>query len=203
METKSELASRFSAHVLRAGLRRALGRQVLAPGDDLHAEGLRIASHARAEPAQPDDAEALALEHRAAAQALVPAPGAHVALGFCEVTRRGEDQQEAELRGDGAGAPGLGAAHQHAALGAGVQIEARRAQTRERDELELRQPLDERTRKRRALAHQHENLERREFRRRVLHRGKGLVKHRHLDPAPAAAPVGRGEREALVVVKNR
>jgi hypothetical protein len=101
----------FLRHLGRANLGGALGGEILAPGDHLHAEGLGVSGNAAAELSQADDAQPLAFEHRAAAQSFMPAPAAHVALRAREIARRGEHQAEREFGGDRRGAARRGSAN--------------------------------------------------------------------------------------------
>src|SRR5688572_16102921 len=93
-------------------------------------------------------------------------------------------------------------AHRDAALPAVRRIEAAGARAGEAQELEIGQTLEQRARKGGALAHQAQDRERRELARRFLLGGEGLVEDADLDTFQAA-PVGRLERDALVVVEDR
>src|SRR5437016_10928710 len=162
-------------HIKHARLCRPFPRQVLAPADDLHAERLADRGDARADLAHAEQAEALAAQGHARRKAFVPAAGAHVALALGEAARRRDDEAPSELGGGRRAVSRAGMADRDAALAAGLRIEAARAAASQADELQVRQALDERARKRGALSHQAKDVEGRELARGVLQRREYLM----------------------------
>jgi hypothetical protein len=79
------------------GLSGRFGRQVLAPGNDIHAEGLGVARNASTNLAKAHHAEALARERNAVAQTFVETPCPHVGITCREIARAGQDQRESEF----------------------------------------------------------------------------------------------------------
>src|SRR5207247_9846036 len=123
---------------------------------------------ARAELARAEQSEALAAQGHARRKAFVPAAGAHVALAFGEAARGGDDEAPCQLGGGRRAVSRAGMADRDAALAAGRRVEAARAAAGQADELQIRQALDERARKRGALAHQAQDVEGRELACRVI-----------------------------------
>ena len=96
--TTSEVAKQLVAvDPADAVLGGALVGEVLAPGDDVHAERLTDPRDLAAQPAEADDAEPGAGE--VAADGLLPAAGADGGVLLGDVPRDREDQRPGELGG--------------------------------------------------------------------------------------------------------
>ena len=90
---------------LDAQLLRLLGGQERVEADDRHAEPLRPLRHRQPDPAQPDDAQRLALELRAGELVAVPLAGFQAVVGLGDVPRQREQQRHGVLgRRDGVAA---------------------------------------------------------------------------------------------------
>jgi hypothetical protein len=154
------LEKMFFTYFLDSRLRRFLLRQVLAPGHAVHAEGLADRRDARADVAQPEQAEGFSCQREAGREAFVPSARSHVALAFGESPCRRDDQAPRQLDGGEPATGGARIAHRDAALLEGLRVEARRARAGEADELEIRKLLDQRAPEGGALAHQADRVER-------------------------------------------
>jgi hemerythrin-like domain-containing protein len=84
-------------HRPHSELGRMLGLQVLAPGNDVHAEGETDLGHLAAELAQADNSQARTRELEA--ESALPAPFANVTVLCADVARQREDQAPRQLRG--------------------------------------------------------------------------------------------------------
>src|SRR3954469_16314218 len=97
-----------------AGRGGALGGEVLAPGDELHAEGLADGRHAQPEASEAEDRERPAVQ--GGADRALPAALAHALMLLREMAHAGEDQRPGELRGRVLRVPSPRVADDHAAL---------------------------------------------------------------------------------------
>ncbi len=77
---------------LDAELQRLVGGEERVEADDGHAERLRPLRHRQADPAEPDDAERLALELRAGELVAVPPAGLEAVVRRGDVARQGQHQ---------------------------------------------------------------------------------------------------------------
>src|SRR5439155_19169426 len=135
---------------------RFLPRSFARPDEDAHAHGGADLRHLARDAAVAEDAEVLAAQRRADAD--LPLAGlerGHVLRNFA---RRGEDQRPGHLRGRVRRRAGVHVgAHGDAEPRAGVDIDVR-IDAALADELQLRQPLEERRADLGALADQHQRL---------------------------------------------
>ena len=188
---------------LGAPLLGALGRQVLAPGDRLHADGGADLGDLGAEIAEPDDAERAPVEIEADG-GLPAAAGAHGVELLAQVAGHGQHQADGELGGGEAAAAAVAAAraaHHHLAVGGGGHVDGGVALAGGHQQPQLGQPLEQRARHRHALAHHAHHVE-------VGQRAGGgvdiveaLVEHHHLVVLLQARPVGHAQGDILVIVE--
>ena len=178
----------------------ALGAEVRAPGEHLHAEGAADRCHAAAEPAEAEDRKRPAVQR--GADALLPAALAHAPVLVRDVAHGGKDQAPGELRRRVLRVASAGVRDGDAALLRGGKVERAVVRARPDDELQPRQPLDQRARHRHALAHQAEDVEPGERRRGLVLACEVAAEDHDLAGGLQAAPVGHRERHALVVVED-
>ena len=189
----------FLRDVVGAARRRFFRREVLAPGDHVHAEGFRHRGRALAELAEADHAQRHAFE---------VAPERHLP-GFArfharvlEADAAGEFQHQPEHDAGGGRADRAGAADGDAALGGGLEVERIVLGAGGDQELEVRQRLDHFARERRALAHADHDGEALQGLDRLVRPREGLVEDRELDVFGERRPVGERKRDVLVVVQD-
>ena len=142
---------------LDALLRGLLGGQVLAPGDRLHAKGEPDAGDRAAEAAEAQQAERLAGD--AVADPGLPSALAHKLMILGDPPGGAEDQAPGELGGILVAAAGTaGAADGDAAILQRRHVERGVAHASGNQQFQLGQAIDDRFRKRRALAHRRDDL---------------------------------------------
>ena len=181
-----------------ADLSGSLVGEVLAPRDDVHAERLPDPGDPLPQPPEPDDAEGGARE--VGADGLLPAAGADGGVLLREVAGDGEDQRPGEL--DGAGGVRGGAADGDAALGGGRDVDGGVAAAGGDEQPEVRQPLEQGARERRPLAHGDDDVERRQpLDERVLV-VEVVGELDDVDGLGDAGPVGEAGGDGLVVVED-
>jgi hypothetical protein len=188
------LIDRFDAR-----LGRTLGREVLAPGDHPHAEGLAVAGDQAAQAPEADDAQSGAAQ--VAAEADLPAAvleRGHLAV---EPARRCHEEAPGELRSRLR--RGRRAAHRDAEFPGRGHVDRGVAVTGGDQQLQLGQPRQQRPGKRRALAHDAENLEVLKARDQGVRVGEGVVEYGDFGARQNARPVGTFQRHALIVVQER
>src|SRR5579862_3284461 len=184
---------------LRGGL---LGGQVLAPGDRLHAEGEADPADRAAEPAETQEAQRLAGD--AVADAGLPAALAHQRVIFRDAAGRPENEPPSQLGGVLVAASRTpGPAHRDAAVLQRRHVERRIAHAGVKQQLKLRQAIDNPPRKRGALAHRRDDLAVGERAHHVILVGERKALDGDLDAArPHRRPIRHVERDALVIVQN-
>ncbi len=133
-----------------------LRREVLAPGQHLHAKRLAQDGDPRTEFAEPQDSQRLA-RHTVPNRGL-PLAGAHAVCLAHQVAGERKNQPPGKLRSGCR--QRLGASHQHAALGSGVDIDGGITHARGDQQAQVGELLEQCARKGRALAHQHYRLKR-------------------------------------------
>ena len=131
-----------------AGVPGALQRAFPPPADHLHAEGAAHGCNLAADPPIRIDPERASRE--AHAQRGLPAAAFQLLRFIGDMPQRGEDEAPGEL-GGGSGIAAAARAHHDASFGARGHIDVRGMRARLADELELRQPFDDGSRKTRAL----------------------------------------------------
>ena len=72
--------------------------QVLAPGDDLHAQRLAIARHTPADAAQPDQAQRGTMQFRTAGQMFLEAAGADLGIALGDGACTAQQQRQSQFR---------------------------------------------------------------------------------------------------------
>ena len=134
----------------------ARGGEILAPGDHLHLEGAADLGDPRAQRRR--------ARRRPSVLPFRPSPTAHLPAAFArravlgrDTAEEGEDQSPRQL-GRRVGKPG-GAADHDLALGRRCDVDRGVAHARRDQELQPREPFEQRARKRRALAHGHHRVE--------------------------------------------
>ena len=98
--------------------------------------------------------------------------------------------------------PAAGAAHHDAALGGGGQIDRSVAHAGGDQQLQLRQPRQQRGGHRRALAHDDQNVALLQMHRQLRFIGKVRADGGHLHPIGQRRPVRHLERHLLVIIEN-
>ncbi len=186
--------------LIDAGLLAALGGEVLAPGDDLHAHRLGDLGHPGAKPAEPDHAERLALDV-GAERALPEGAPLHALALLADMA--GEFQHQADGDGRGRAADGGGAAGDDAALARRHDVEHPVARAGRDDQAQIGQRLDQFPWKAGPLAREHDHVEAGKRARDLLDAAERPVEHGELDLAGEALPVGHLEGDVLVVVEDR
>ena len=130
--------------------------EILAPGDDVHAESLCHLRDALAEIAEPDQTEGMSKKvgpHRR----LPGLAGLHAGILFTDVAGEIDHQSDREF---GCGMLcALGPTHKDAAILGRRDIDRGILQPGGHDQLQVRQLLDQAARKRGPLAHQADNAE--------------------------------------------
>ena len=169
------------------------------PGDQVHAERGADPRHFAAQAPQPEQAEILARE----LEAKRGLPFAVLPLGVVlgdDVAHAGQDQAPGQFRR--AHAFEIGAAELDAVIGGGGLVDRGVAPPRGDQQFEIGQALEQRARKRRALAHQHHALEGvQPLRQRVEIEdvvGEGL--HRRV--GIEAFPIGEAHGALLIIVEQ-
>ena len=185
----------------RAGGLGALGGEILAPGQDLHAEGAPDRRHARPEPAEPEDRERPAVQRRA--DGLLPAALAHALVLLRDVPHQRQDQPPGELRRRVLRIAAAGVRDRDAALLRGRKVEGAVVRPGHDDELQGRQALDQRARHRHALAQEADDVEVGKRACRLILGRKVAVEDDELAIGRKRAPVGHRHGDALVVVEDR
>src|SRR5881628_2505295 len=186
-------------HERRADLGRARGREVLAPRDHLHLEREADPGHARAQPAEPDDAERLAVQPEPAAHLPAALAGRAVFGGDAAEEREGEPPRQLGRR---VGQP-RGAAHRDLALAGRGHVDRRVAHARRHQELEPRQPLEERAGKRRALAHRDHRVEVSQPLGDRVRIAQMIGEDDDVGAGWQARPVGHATGDVLIVIEDR
>ena len=174
-------------------------REVLAPGDRGHAERLADPGQPAAEPAEAHHAERST--GQIAAEADLPAACPHRGGLGQEAARQRQDQRHRELRGGVSGRPG--AAHRDAEALRRSDVDRSVARAGRDQAAQVRQPLQQCSRKRRALAHDADDLERCQAGDQPVGIVQMIVEERHLDALRQHRPVGRALRDLLIVVEDR
>jgi len=114
-------------------------REVLAPGDHLHAEREADSRNLRANVAEAENAERLTVE--TVAHRELPAAGPQMRVFQCDLTRARKDESPSHLDG---GACIVSRMRYHdTSLGRGLHIDGRVARTGRCDQLQSRQALDD------------------------------------------------------------
>ena len=168
------------AHVVDAGLLALLRGEVLAPGDDLHAERLGDGGGADAELAEAEHAEREAVEVDADG-GLPRLAGLHARVLVADAPGQLEHQADGD-----AGrriAHRRRAADHHAALLGRRHVERGIAQAGGDEELEIRQLLDHGARERRALAHRADDAEALQRLDHIVRPAEMLVEHLDVEVA--------------------
>ena len=175
------------------------GGEVLAPGDHVHLERAADLGHARAQPAESDDAEGLAVQTEPAAH--LPPALARGAILDRDAAGEREDQAPRQL-GRRIGEP-RGPADDDPTLHGRAHLDGRVAHSRRHQELEPRQLLEERARKRGPLTHGHHRVEVGESSGHRADRTNMVGKDHQLGPRGETRPVGHATGNALIVVQDR
>ena len=162
----------------RAGFGGALVGEVLAPGEDGHAERMAVARHAGADAAEADEAERLAREHEAGRRVELEAARAHRRFALRDAARGGEHQRQRQLRGALDPRSAIGVADDDAPLLQVREVDLAGAHAGEAEHPQRRQPVDQRLRKRRALARGEDHVEAGEGGGRVVLRRERLGEER-------------------------
>jgi len=182
-----------------AGGRAGLGCQILAPGEDLHAECPADGSDLASQPAEADHAERLAAN--ASPDGPLPGAEADVAILLRDVAHEAEDQAPGEL--GRRIAERFRAGDDDATLGAGREVDGRVAKPARHQELQRRQLVEERARERCPLAHDDDDLERAEPGRDRVLVVQMIAEHGDRDIARDRPPVREPGADVLVVVDDR
>jgi len=157
----------------RAGLVGGVRCQVCAPRDDVHAERLADACHARADPAQTQHTQHGTAQLQADRR--LPATGAHRTTLVDDPAARGKDQRPCQF--DGRLHVTAGRADVNAVVFGSRHVDRRIERPGRGDHLEPRQPFDHAPRQRRALAHHAHHIERRQSLDQVTLIGDVIVEH--------------------------
>src|SRR3954469_12486376 len=181
-----------------ADLGGALVGEVLAPGDDVHAEGDADAGDLGTEPAESDDAESPARE--VAADGLLPATDAHGGVLLRDVAEGREDEAPGEL--GGGGRLRAGAADGDAQLGGGFDVDRLVPHAGGDEQLEVGQPFEDLAPEGGALAHRDDDVEDLEAGHEGVRVGDVVVELDHLDLLRDLRPVAVVGGDALVVVQD-
>src|SRR5262249_2645932 len=176
-----------------------LGRQVLAPGDDLHPERLGNFGGAGAELAEAEDAERQAFEVHAD-RGLPRHASLHPRVLVADAPGQFEHQADGDARGRAA--HGGSTANHDATLLGGGDVDGRITQAGGDQELELRQLLDDGAGKCGALTHGTDDLESLQRRDDLVCCAKVSVEHLDLEVAGNLRPVGHAESDVLVIIEN-
>jgi hypothetical protein len=177
----------------------ARGGEILAPGDHLHVQRLGDLGDLRAEPAEADQAECLALDVDAE-RALPGRPVLEALALVADPPRQLEHQGDGDAGGRIAG--GFGRADHDAARLGGLEVQHEVALAGGDQELEVGQRLDQAARKRRSLARQHHHIEALERPGDLVGPAERGVEHRERDLACERGPVGEPKGDVLVVVED-
>src|SRR5262249_25414873 len=188
------------ARVADADFLALVRRQVLAPGDDFHAERLSDFCRAGAELAQPEDAERQAFEVQPDRR-LPRRAGLHPRVLVADAPGQFEHQADGNARGRTAHR--WRAAHDDAALPGRGDVARRIAQPRGDEQLELRQFLDHGARESGALAHGAHDLELLQRREDLIGSAQMRIEHFDVEVVQNFRPVGHGESDVLVIIENR
>src|SRR5262245_14939868 len=188
------------AHVTDTGLLALLRRQVLAPGDDPHAERLRDLGRAGAELAEAENAEGQAFEIKAD-RGLPRHAGLHSRVLVADATGQLEHQADGDAGSRAAGR--WRAADHDAALLGGADVDRGVAQAGGDEQLQIRQLLDHRAGKPRALAHGADDVEALQRLDDVVLAAQMLLEHLDVEVGGDFRPIGDFKRDVLVVVEDR
>ncbi len=180
-----------------------LRRQVLAPGDHLHAEHGAVARHALAELAEPHQAQHLAVKLVARRDAVLEAAAPHAGVGLRDVACRRQHQGEGELRRGRAGPTAARPGDGDALRAHRIHVDRAAAYAGHGEEAQLRQAPHQRGREGGALAHRHQDVELLQRLRRLILAGEGVVKERDLRLGAQPRPIGALLRHTLPVVEHR
>ncbi len=206
MERISEVAKSWSFSTRRTPhFRSSFDRQILAPGDHLHAECPAIFGHALADGAKPKQTERASGKNDAGAA--LPQAFAHPPFLLGNVAHGRDHQAPGQLgrrvgNARGPGAVGIGMDDQHAMFGGRVHVEIGEARADDGDELETRQLLEQSAWQRHTLPDRAENIEGLQSSNRLLFT-QMLAEHFDLRDAVELGPVGRIQRHAGIVIKDR
>lgn len=187
------------AHVGGTGLRGGLGGQVGAPRDDVHAEGRPDPRHPAADPAQPEHTQYRAAQ--LATDRRLPAAGAHRERFVDDPAGGGQDQRPGQL--DGRLDVAACRADVDAAFFGRRDVDGRVERPGGCDHLQSRQTLDDAARQGRSLPHHAHHVERRQPFDDGVGVGDVIGEDGDLRTRGHLRPVGRGERDVLVVVEDR
>ncbi len=177
----------------------AFRRQVRAPGDHVHAEGLREFRDLAAELAEADHAERPALDLHAD-MLLQGFAGMHPRAFPADIA--GQFQDQAHRQGCGRIAAPLRAAQHDLVVLGGFHVDRGIAHARGDQEFELGQRRKQRAGKRGALAHRADDLKILQGAGGGLCRRKGLVEDRDVDTVGDFGPVGDRQGQVEIVVEN-
>src|SRR6516225_8687174 len=183
-----------------AGFLAFLRGQVLAPRNDLHSERARDARGAGTELAQTDDAEGEAFEVEP--DGALPRD-ASLHAGILVADPPGELEHETDGNSGGRVSRCRGAAHHDRTLLGSGDVDRGVAHPRCDQELEVGKLLDHATGKCRALAHGADDLTTLQRLDDVLLPADVLVENLAVEIVRDLRPIGRFERNVLIVVENR
>ena len=186
-------------NVVDARLLRLVRRQVRAPGDDPHAERLGDGCDALAELAEAQRAERLAF-HIVSHGDLPRRPGFHA--GVLEADAAGQFQHQADGDRGCRVAEAAGAADRNAALGRRLDVEGIVAGAGGDQELQVGQRLDHLAREGGALAHADDDGEALQRLDRRVGASERLVEHGDVDVFGDRRPVGKFQRDVLIIVED-
>ena len=190
-----QLVLRDHAHADRLA---ALRGQVLAPGDDVHAESQAQPGDPATEPAQPDDSESRSVQ--VGSHGGHPAPGSHAGQLGGKVTSRGEDQSPRQL-GRSVGDP-ASAADDDAELITGVEIDRCVVPAGRDQKAEMWKPREKASAEGGPLAHGDDHREGCEPIRQSGFVVDVIRKDMQIDPTRKPRPRTEGLRHTLVVVEH-
>ena len=173
--------------------------QVLAPGDHLHPEGETDARNFSSDVAQSDDAKALASQVRA--EAHLPSSRLERSGFPIDASHARQDQRPSEL--DGRSGIVARRGDSDAEIGRGLAVDGGVSRSCRSYQLQVRQLLQNLPCKRRAFAHDAYHIERPQPLDDCRGIGNVVVEHSDLRVAPDARPVGKPQRDVLVVVEDR
>ena len=179
--------------------------EILAPRNDLHAKHFRVFAHALSDPAETEKSKRLAGQRHTGGG--LPRTVAHAPMLFGQVAHGRDQQPPGEFRSGVANGPEsrigeVRVGDQDAAVASRGHVQVGQAPADDGDQLQVRQPLDERARKRHALAQRTDHIEGPQLFRGLRLR-KVTVENGYLATRLHRRPVGEVEGHPGVVVEYR
>src|SRR6266853_2441239 len=175
-----------------------LGRQVLAPGNQVHSESAPDPRDLRSNPPKSQNAQGLSTE--ICAYSLLPSAGSDGVALRDNISRGGQDQRPGKFDRRIRCIPCMN--HCYPVIAGGNDIDRRVYRSRRGNELEIGKTLDDVSQQWGPLTHDTEDVKRQQPLNECLGFGKVVPKYRYIGSIAEHRPIGALKRHVLVVVQN-